>query len=69
MVGYIYLCPNTRVRVQAFTAEAITANTNTYEPVTCIMCRQMHYVNPFTGKVLGSDEGGGHDNLTRRTSG
>ena len=69
MAGYIYLCPSTRVRVQAFTAEAITTNTDTYEPVTCIMCGQVHYVNPFTGKVLGSDEGGGRDKLTGRMSG
>ncbi len=55
MAGYVYLCPNTGVRIQAFTSEEITADTNIYAPVTCIMCRQVHHVNPFTGRVLGAD--------------
>jgi hypothetical protein len=33
------------------------------------MCGQVHYVNPFTGNVLGSNEGGGRDKLTGRMSG
>jgi hypothetical protein len=28
----------------------------TYEGVTCLACRQVHMVNPKTGKVLGADE-------------
>jgi hypothetical protein len=24
------------------------------------MCRQLHHVNPFTGKVLGEDSGAAH---------
>jgi len=24
--------------------------------VTCVVCRQVHLVNPFTGKVLGEDD-------------
>jgi hypothetical protein len=27
-----------------------------YEGVTCLACRQVHMVNPRTGKVLGADE-------------
>jgi hypothetical protein len=68
MAGFIYLCPSTRVRVQAFTAEEITTDSSTYVPVTCIMCRQVHYANPFTGKVLGADDSV-RDKLTRRPSG
>jgi uncharacterized protein YlaI len=68
MPGFIYLCPSTRVRIQASTAEEITTDSSTYLPVTCIMCRQVHYVNPFTGKVLGVDEDV-PDKLTRRASG
>jgi len=44
------------VHVQAVTAEPITTDSSTYEPVTCIMCQQVHYVN---GKVLGADEAWG----------
>ena len=54
MAGYVYLCPDTGVRIQAFTAAAITNDPNTFEPVTCIMCQKVHHVNPFTGKVSAS---------------
>ena len=36
-----------------FASEEITKDEDTYEAVTCIMCRQVHLVNRFTGKVLG----------------
>jgi hypothetical protein len=64
MAGYVYLCPDTGVRIQAFTAEAITSDPNTYEPVTCIMCRKVHHVNPFTGKVLGVGDDAQPENVT-----
>jgi len=50
-----YRCPNTGLRIQALAAEEITEGEDTYEAVTCIMCRQVHLVNPHTGKVLGED--------------
>ena len=28
----------------------------TFEPVNCAICAQVHLVNPKTGKVLGADE-------------
>jgi len=28
----------------------------TYEGVVCLACRQVHMVNPSTGRVLGADE-------------
>jgi hypothetical protein len=28
----------------------------TYEPVTCLACRQTHFVNRATGRTLGYDE-------------
>ena len=57
MAAFIFRCPHTKLRVQGFVTNEITENTNTYEPLTCIMCRQLHHVNPFTGKVLGEDIG------------
>jgi hypothetical protein len=57
MAGFIYRCPNTKLRIQAFVADEIAENTETYEPVACVMCRQIHHVNPITGKVLGDDSG------------
>jgi hypothetical protein len=56
MAGFVYLCPKTGVRVQAFTAEDVTSDTNTYVPMNCIMCQQVHYINSFSGKVLGSTQ-------------
>ena len=55
MAPFIYRCPNTGLRIQALAAEEITEGEDTYEAVTCIMCQQVHLVNPHTGKVLGED--------------
>jgi hypothetical protein len=54
MSGFIYECPNTRLRIQAFIADDVTEDADLYVPVTCVMCRQVHHVNPFTGNVLGA---------------
>ena len=56
MAAFIYRCPNTGLRIQAWEAEEVTEDENTYQPVTCVMCQQVHLVNPFTGKVLGHDD-------------
>ena len=55
MGAFIYRCPNTGLPIQALAAEEITEGEDTYEAVTCIMCRQVHLVNPHTGMVLGED--------------
>jgi hypothetical protein len=55
MAPFIYRCPNTGLRIQALAAEEITEGGDTFEAVTCIMCQQVHLVNPHTGKVLGED--------------
>ena len=39
-----------------WTADAPSKDSDTYSPVQCAACRQMHYVNPATGRVLGSTE-------------
>ena len=52
MAAFIYRCPNTRLRIQAMATEEITENADTYQPVTCVMCQEVHLVNPFTGKLL-----------------
>jgi Domain of unknown function (DUF374) len=55
VAAFIYRCRNTGLRIQALAAEKITEGEDTCQPVTCIMCRQVHLVNPFTGKDLGED--------------
>jgi hypothetical protein len=56
MAAFIYRCPNTGLRIQALSpAEEIAEDEDAYEPVTCVMCQQVHLVNAATGKVLGED--------------
>jgi hypothetical protein len=58
MAAFIYRCPKTRVRIQALAAEAIADDADTYQLVACVLCQQVHLVNPFTGKVLGEQQKG-----------
>ena len=55
MAPFIYRCPNTGLRIQAWAAEEVTEDEDAYEPVTCVMCQQVHLVNAVTSKVLGGD--------------
>jgi hypothetical protein len=55
MPPFLYRCPNTGYRIQGFVAEEVSDD-QTYVSVTCIMCRQLHLVNPSTGKVVGEDD-------------
>ena len=43
---FTYRCPNTGRLAQGFTAEDISADTDIYEVVRCVLCRQVHRVNP-----------------------
>jgi hypothetical protein len=57
MVTVLFLCPNTGDGVQGWFADDGSADSGeSYEGVTCLACRQVHMVNPRTGKVLGADE-------------
>jgi hypothetical protein len=49
--------PNTGYRVQGWVSDDGSEDTaETYESVACYACRQVHLVNPTTGKVLGVDD-------------
>ena len=54
MGAFLYRCPNTRQTVQGFAAEEVSADS--YQSVTCLACRRVHFVNSTTGKVLGDDD-------------
>jgi len=56
MATILFLCPNTGDRVQGWFADDGSGDSETYYAVTCLACRQVHMVNPRTGKVLGADE-------------
>ena len=57
MAPIIYRCPHTGLRVQGFFADDVAeGDSETYETITCIACKQLHLVNSATGKVLSVDE-------------
>jgi hypothetical protein len=56
MPAFLYRCPNTGFRIQGYSPERTSDDENVYQPVTCIMCRQIHLVNPNNGKVLGEGD-------------
>src|SRR5262249_37054070 len=41
---FVYRCPTTGYRVQGFSAEDVSVNTHTYEPVACPLCKRTHQV-------------------------
>ena len=53
----LFLCPSTGHRVQGWFADNGSEDDGEmYEGVVCLACRQVHMVNPRTGKALGADE-------------
>jgi hypothetical protein len=57
MPPFLYCCPNTGYRVQGFTAEEVSdKDADAVVTVTCIICNQVHLVNPVTGRVVGVDD-------------
>jgi hypothetical protein len=55
MAPFLYRCPNTGKTVQGFSAEEVSDD-NTFTPIECLACRQVHLVNSTTGKVVGEDD-------------
>jgi hypothetical protein len=56
MAAFIHRCPTTGQKVQGWLADDGFDDRECYETVTCAACRQVHLVNPKTGKTLGFDE-------------
>ncbi len=54
MPPFLYRCPHTGQTVQGAAGE--TMSEDAYEAITCVACRQSHFVNPTTGNVLGEDD-------------
>jgi hypothetical protein len=54
MPTFMYRCPTTGYRVQAFLAEDVSEDA-TFEPIKCVLCQRTHLVNPTTGEVAGED--------------
>jgi hypothetical protein len=56
MAPFLFRCPNTGLHVQGWLADDGSEGAETYETVSCLACRQVHLVNPSTGRVMGSDD-------------
>ena len=56
MATFVFRCPNKNLHVQGWTIEAVTDDDAAYVPIQCVACGQIHYVNPATGRVLGSTD-------------
>jgi len=57
MATFIYRCPNTSLNVEGWLADEPPANEGeTFDAIICVACRQVHLVNPRTGKVLAADD-------------
>ena len=54
MTTFVFQCPNKGMKVQGWTVEDTPDGDSVYASIQCTACRQIHYVNPATGKVLGS---------------
>lgn len=54
---FIFRCPTTGRLVQGFSAEDLSVDNRTFEPVLCVACKRFHPVNPATGAVLGEGDG------------
>jgi hypothetical protein len=62
MATFIFRCPNTGQNVQGnWSSEDAPEHGYTYLLVQCTACLQLHFLNPLTGKVLGSDDDDGVD--------
>jgi hypothetical protein len=53
MTTFLYRCPVTGLKVQGWTSdEGSDQHPNTYQSLQCTVCRQIHFIDPRTGKTL-----------------
>ncbi len=53
----MYRCPSMGFRVQGYSVEeTMEANANDYLTVLCVICQQIHILDPVTGGVLGEED-------------
>ncbi|MGE3145000.1 MAG: hypothetical protein AB7K35_05390 [Pseudorhodoplanes sp.] len=57
MPAFLYKCPVTGHQVQGWVAEFVPREEpDSHRAITCLACRQLHFVQPSTGTVLGARE-------------
>jgi hypothetical protein len=52
MAPVLFRCPNQGIHVTAWRADDAGNGDDTYESVTCTACRQLHFINPKSGKLV-----------------
>ena len=51
----LFNCPRTGEKVQGlFAEEAFGSDAPRYEPVSCLACSAVHFIDPTNGTVLGA---------------
>ncbi len=56
---FIFRCPTTALSVQGIseTDEAPVAGKPRYQSVVCLACKQVHIVDPETGRLFSDEQG------------
>jgi len=55
----LFDCPQTGQKVQGMFAEQVSATGEArYEPVSCLACSGVHFIDPVQGKLLGAKRNG-----------
>jgi uncharacterized protein YlaI len=47
-----FICPETTLEVQAWFADRQHYGRSVYQPIECIACDGMHFVDPKAGEIL-----------------
>jgi hypothetical protein len=54
----LFDCPRTGQKVQGlFAEEAFSTAEASYEPISCLACSGVHFIDPRTGAMLGAKRG------------
>jgi hypothetical protein len=62
MAIFVFNCPNANQHIEGrWSADHIAEHGDTCIPVKCRACGRLHYINPLTSRVLGSDDGAVRD--------
>ena len=56
MAHLLFTCPRTLEKVQHWMDESDDAAGDRYEPIPCLACTRLHFINRKTGKLLGEIE-------------
>ena len=53
---FLFRCPRTEQYVQGWLDDKEDAGENDYQPITCLACAGLHFINFRSGKLLGHED-------------